>query len=512
MFFRISKETKKYTIQVMFMPIRNKATPSIELLQMLAGGWIQFDRNGMILETNTYTKQLLGHQSDADLSHINFWNLISDASKRAELRSALERFHGASDAEVELDCANENKVWVKLILYAPASTDRSEPMFECVLEEITELITLRRENKLQKNIIQKQQRLKDAFGRIILVASVFQDLHSLLRLICSEAVDLFEMSSAQVWFQENNSLVGLMSYGEIKEDVKGMKISGNATDHINIQALNKRIPVFTTNTYVDPHSNQNVKRFVLATPLLTSSKAAGILVLMDERTDHNFSGDDLEVALQFGHQIAKAIETSQMVHDLHELNQRIALAYDATLAGWARALELRDLETEGHTQRVSKIARELAILCGMSDEAVTQIYRGALLHDVGKMGIPDNILLKPSLLSIPELEIMRRHPVYAYEMLKSIEYLRPSLEIPLYHHEKWDGSGYPSGLKGDDIPLSARIFAIADVWDALTSDRPYRTAFDKGRALQYIIENRGKHFDPHIVEKFLLLVDKLMEE
>ncbi|MCQ3937245.1 MAG: hypothetical protein DPW18_09385 [Chloroflexi bacterium] len=489
------------------MNARNKTTPSLELLQLLVGGWVQFDRNGMILGANTYTKQLLGHQSDTDLSGINFWDLICDASKRTQLRSALERFRRAFDAGVELNCVNANHVWVKLILYSPTPVDDSELVFECVLEEITELVILRREHNLQKNVIQKQRRLMDALGRIILFASVFQDLNSLLTLTCSEAVDLFGMSSAQVWLQGENNLVGLMSYGEIKEDIKGMEIPDTATDNVSIQALSGKIPVFTTSTHMDARSDRIVNRVILATPLLTASKAVGVLVLMDERTDHSFSGDDLEVSLQFGHQIAKAIETSQMVHDLQDLNQRITVAYDATLAGWARALELRDFETEGHTQRVSKIARELAQLCGMNDEALTQIYRGALLHDVGKMGIPDSILLKPGPLSTLESEIMRRHPTYAYEMLKSIEYLRPSLEIPLYHHEKWDGSGYPAGLKGEEIPLSARIFAIVDVWDALTSDRPYRPALDKEKALQYIMENSGKHFDPHIVEKFLLLVD-----
>lgn len=494
------------------MTTAKKATPSIELLQMLAGGWVKFNRNGMILEANTYTKQLLGYQSNTDLQNINFWDLFCDAAKCSQLRSTLERFQGASDSGVELECPNTNRVWVKLILYAPTAADNSEPIFECALEEITELIILRKEHNQQKNIIQKQRRLIDGFGRIILFASVFQDLRSLLSLICSEAVELFEMSSAQVWLQENNELTGLMSYGKFKDDISGVKIPNTAIDHINIQALNGKIPVVATNVHNSTSSAQKSNSSILVTPLLTARKATGVLVLIGEEKDYNFSGDDLEVALQFGHQIAKAIETSQMVSDLQDLNQRIAVAYDATLAGWARALELRDLETEGHTQRVSKIARELAKLCGMNDEVITQIYRGALLHDVGKMGIPDSILLKPDLLSTQEAEIMRRHPTYAYEMLKSIEYLRPSLDIPLYHHERWDGSGYPAGLKGDEIPLSARIFAIADVWDALTSDRPYRSAWDKKRARQHITENSGKHFDPHIVEKFLSLTEQLMDK
>jgi HD-GYP domain-containing protein (c-di-GMP phosphodiesterase class II) len=145
------------------------------------------------------------------------------------------------------------------------------------------------------------------------------------------------------------------------------------------------------------------------------------------------------------------------------------------------------------------IARHL----GFSEESMVQVRRGAILHDVGKMGIPDTILLKPGPLDSQEWEIMQRHPKYAYDMLSHIEYLKPSLTIPLFHHEKWDGTGYPEGLKGEEIPLEARIFAVVDVYDALTSDRPYRPAWDKDRAIEYIREQSGRHFDPQVVELFL---------
>jgi HD-GYP domain-containing protein (c-di-GMP phosphodiesterase class II) len=142
-----------------------------------------------------------------------------------------------------------------------------------------------------------------------------------------------------------------------------------------------------------------------------------------------------------------------------------------------------------------------------SDEQLNNLRRGALLHDVGKMGVPDKILQKPGPLTENEWKIMRKHPLYAFDMLQPIEYLKPSLCIPHYHHEKFDGTGYPYGLKGEQIPLPARIFAIIDVWDALNSDRPYRKAWSKEKALNYIRNQAGKHFDPVVVEKFLLLLE-----
>ncbi|HEX8683293.1 MAG TPA: HD-GYP domain-containing protein, partial [Ardenticatenaceae bacterium] len=184
-------------------------------------------------------------------------------------------------------------------------------------------------------------------------------------------------------------------------------------------------------------------------------------------------------------------------------NIELALAYDATIEGWSRALDLRDKETEGHSLRVTEMTVELARTMGMSEEEIVQVRRGALLHDIGKMGIPDRILLKPGALDDEEWEIMRRHPTYGYEMLAPIAFLRPALDIPHAHHEKWDGTGYPRGLQGEQIPLAARIFAVVDVWDALRSDRPYRPAWEKERVLEHIRQGAGKHFDPRMVSSFL---------
>ena len=187
---------------------------------------------------------------------------------------------------------------------------------------------------------------------------------------------------------------------------------------------------------------------------------------------------------------------------LQEAHAQLLSAYEATIEGWSLAMDLRDRETEGHSQRVTELTMNLAVEFGISPEELPHIHRGALLHDMGKIGIPDSILHKPDKLTEEEWVIMRKHPQFAYEMLYPVEYLRPALEIPYCHHEKWDGTGYPRKLKGEEIPLSARIFAIADVWDALISDRPYRAAWTKENARDYLHDQSGKHFDPQVVELF----------
>ena len=184
-------------------------------------------------------------------------------------------------------------------------------------------------------------------------------------------------------------------------------------------------------------------------------------------------------------------------------------AYDKTIEGWVRALDLRDRETEGHTQRVTEMAVKLAIAIECSEDEIIHIRRGALLHDMGKMGIPDEILQKPGPLTDVEWEIMRRHPELAHQMLSKIDYLKEAITIPYYHHERWNGSGYPHKLKGTDIPLHARLFAVVDVWDALSSDRPYRKKMPQKEVIDYLQKESGKLFDPEMVEKFLPLIDKI---
>ncbi|WP_422931183.1 HD domain-containing phosphohydrolase [Singulisphaera sp. PoT] len=202
-------------------------------------------------------------------------------------------------------------------------------------------------------------------------------------------------------------------------------------------------------------------------------------------------------------QTAIAIDNASLFRALQRSNSSLVAAYDATIEGWAHALDLRDKETEGHSRRVTEMTIQLARAMGLDDDEIVQIRRGALLHDIGKLGIPDAILLKPGPLDDNEREIMQRHPVYAHEWLSPVTFLRPALDIPYCHHEKWDGTGYPRGIKGHEIPLSARIFAAVDIWDALRSDRPYRPAWPESRVVEHIKSLSGSHLDPQVVKAFL---------
>lgn len=201
--------------------------------------------------------------------------------------------------------------------------------------------------------------------------------------------------------------------------------------------------------------------------------------------------------------LASALHKASLNERIAEDAAALARAYETTLEGWTKALDLRDRETEGHTQRVTQLTLRLAGALGFSADELTQVRRGALLHDIGKIGVPDAILHKPGPLDTAEWEIMRRHPTYAHDLLSPIAYLRPALEIPYCHHERWDGTGYPRGLRGAEIPLSARIFSVVDVWDAIRYSRPYRAALSRSEARHTIRAGSGTHFEPRIVDAFL---------
>jgi HD-GYP domain-containing protein (c-di-GMP phosphodiesterase class II) len=242
-------------------------------------------------------------------------------------------------------------------------------------------------------------------------------------------------------------------------------------------------------------------------PLIAKGQIKGVLEIY---TRYEFYPDSewLNFLHTMAGQAAIAIDNVQMFKNLQRSNQELILAYDTTLAGWGRALELRDKETQGHTDRVGEMTLKLARRLGIEGEELTNIMRGTLLHDIGKMGIPDHILHKPGTLTEEEWEIMRQHPQYAYNLIYPIHYLRPALDIPYAHHERWDGSGYPRGLKGEDIPIAARIFAVVDIWDALLNERVYRNAWPEDKVIDYLKSAAGIELDPEIVEVFLEMIQE----
>lgn len=239
-----------------------------------------------------------------------------------------------------------------------------------------------------------------------------------------------------------------------------------------------------------------------AVPLIAKGQLKGVLEVF-HRSALDPDTDWLSFLETLGGQAAVAIDSLSAHRELQEAQLELTQTYEKTLEGWVRALDLRDNETEGHTRRVTEMAVRLARALGLPEEDVMHIRRGALLHDIGKIAIPDAILLKPGPLTSEELAVMRQHTQYAQELLAPIGYLRPAIDIPCCHHERWDGSGYPLGLRGESIPLAARLFAVVDVWDALRSDRPYRPSLPDDQVRDHIARAAGTHFDPEVVKVFL---------
>lgn len=243
----------------------------------------------------------------------------------------------------------------------------------------------------------------------------------------------------------------------------------------------------------------------VAVPLVAQGEAQGVLLVLNRRVMQP-NADRSEALEALASQTAIAIRSANLFQGLQRSNVDLRLAYDTTIEGWANALDLKDEETHGHSQRVTNMTVDLARHMGVGEDDLVHVRRGALLHDIGKMGVPDAILLKPGSLDEDEREIMKRHTTYAYELLSPIRFLKPAIDIPYCHHERWDGTGYPRGLAGDQIPLAARIFAVVDVYDALSSDRPYRRAWSRDKVLEHLRAESGSHFDPRVVTAFLELL------
>lgn len=245
----------------------------------------------------------------------------------------------------------------------------------------------------------------------------------------------------------------------------------------------------------------------VGTPLMVKGELLGVLEVFHRETLAPSPWWLTFFELLASH-VAISLYQHGLIRELKRSNQQLKHTYDATLEGWVKALDLRDRETEGHSKRVMEKSMVLARRMGIEGQDLEHIRRGALLHDIGKLGIPDQILHKPGKLTPKEYDVIKQHPIWAHTMLKDITYLQRDLDIPYYHHERWDGMGYPLGLHGEDIPLSARIFAVVDVWDAMISDRPYRGGLPRPEVLQHIEEQSGKHFDPKVVKAFLEMMEK----
>jgi putative nucleotidyltransferase with HDIG domain len=246
-------------------------------------------------------------------------------------------------------------------------------------------------------------------------------------------------------------------------------------------------------------------RSLLFVPVLVAEEAVGAFIVGSVGGVHAFGERDVELCRALSHEIGLGLANARLYESLQRSHEELERAYDETIEGWSLALEMRDDETQGHALRVADLAVELGRGMGMPEAALVHLRRGALLHDIGKMVVPDAILHKPGPLTAEEWDVMRRHPESGRDFLRKVSYLAPALDVPYAHHERWDGTGYPRGLAGEEIPLAARVFAVADSFDALTSDRPYRPAWTEEATLAYIRERGGTHYDPGAVAVLLRL-------
>jgi response regulator RpfG family c-di-GMP phosphodiesterase len=370
------------------------------------------------------------------------------------------------------------------------------------------------ENNSNQEKVMKQLERISALHNIDMAINSSLDLHNTLNIFLKHVTTQLKADAVDILLchQNESGCIFAASRGFINE--KPQNIHTSLENNLAKKVLLDRRMVHLQKVTSDMLSAEFQKIWMdegfttyIGIPLIAKGEVVGVLEIY-HRKPSDPDPEWLDYFETLAGQAAIAIDKGTIFEGLQRSNMELSLAYDATIKGWSRALDMRDQETEGHTQRVTEMTIRLAEAIGIKDEAILQIRRGALLHDIGKLGVPDAVLLKPGALSDEEWVIMRRHPQSAYEMLHPIDYLHKALDIPYCHHEKWDGTGYPRGLKGESIPLAARIFSVIDVYDALRSDRPYRKAWTEEKVIEYIREQSGSYFDPKIVELFLKMISK----
>jgi PAS domain S-box-containing protein len=365
------------------------------------------------------------------------------------------------------------------------------------------------ERKKSEKLIQRQLEKLSALRTIDTAITSNHDLQTTLDIFINQVMHQLHVDAANVLLL--NRETGMLEYAS------GQGFLTNALKHSHVRlgegyagvaALEKRIVKIPDLRKEDNAFTRlgllKAENFVeyYGLPLVTKGHVIGVLEILN-RSINEHDDEWFEFFESLAMQVAIAIDNNTLFFDLERTNAQLIQAYETTIEGWSHALDQRDKETEGHSLRVTDMTLRVEREMGTNDVHWDHVRRGALLHDIGKIGIPDNILLKPGPLSDEEWKIMRLHPVYSYELLSPINYLKPAIDIPYCHHEKWDGSGYPRGLKGEQIPLSARIFTVVDVWDALRSDRPYRSAWSVEKTREYIQSASGIQFDPNVVGTFL---------
>jgi len=341
------------------------------------------------------------------------------------------------------------------------------------------------------------------------------ELDCVLQIAIESAADLMNLQTGAIYTLELGNLLLGATTPPLPTQFPDELRRAFLGDHPHIlEAVTTKAPVYLEDTRtaeVTPAEKAVIESrhliSILYFPLLLKEEVIGVFIVGSTDTVRKFSSSEIDLCYILSYQVSLAVANAKLFQKAQQALVDLSQAYDATLMGWSQVLDMRDHVTDEHTHRVADLTMKLAIQMGIPVDELGHIRRGALLHDIGKMAVPDAILQKPGSLTDDEMQIMRTHPEKASMILSQIEYLAPAMDIPFCHHEKWDGTGYPRGLQGDQIPLVAQIFSIIDVYDALTSDRPYRKAWTEQDAIDYIKSQSGRHFNPRVVKAFLELLD-----
>lgn len=464
------------------------------------------EKGGRIVEFNPAAYALFAipewEQAEIDASE-----LYARPDDRTQLQESMETEGYIQDYPVLLKTRDGRRLDCLITASVRRGPDGEIVGYQGIIRDVSQ-------ERQRQHLMDLQVRRLEALNRIGQAISGSTDPRVTYEVLLSEVLQLLEVDAASVLVTEPKS--GLLVFGA------GKGFRTEALRHSQLRfgegyagraALSQQeifVADLSGSTPFERSPQFSAEGFVsyCGLPLLAKGRVGGVLELFT-RSPLEPSDAWWETARSFAAQAAVAMDSANLFVELERTNLELVQAYDATLEGWAKAHDLRDHETVGHSKRVAEMTLQLANALNVPGKDLVHFYRGALLHDIGKLAIPDSILRKPGKLDEREWKEMRRHPAFAYELLKGIGYLVPSLDIPRYHHEHWDGSGYPDGLSREGIPLAARIFAVVDVWDALTSDRPYREAWPRDRVIGYLEDRRGTQFDPQVVDAFLGIVDEI---
>ena len=485
------------------LPITDKECYDLNILNQLPVGCILLGENSVVEFLNQTAEDVFGFSLEESRGK-HPADLFVPKNERDNLISLLHETGETNTESRILESCTKNGSLLKCIWHSRMICDEQNngSGLLITIEDVS------KEKNIEAQLKQQIQYLR-ALRTIDLTISGSMDIQTILQVVLREAMEQLKMSAAVVLiFDPTTNLLSFTAGRGFRTDALESTKLHLGDGYAGRAALEKRIIQVPnldpkkTDFLRSPNFYKEGFKSYYCVPLLSKGEIQGVLESF-HRSLFIADQDWLNFFETLGGQAAIAIDSARLFTSLQRSNLDLKMAYDTMLEGWSRALDLRDHDTEGHTRRVTKLTEQLAVALNISAADQIHIRRGALLHDIGKIGIPDKILLKESTLTDEEWTVIHQHPATALELLKPIPYLESSLDIPYCHHERWDGSGYPRGLKGHQIPLAARIFSVVDVFDALTSDRPYRRAWPVQKALDYLQAESGKLFDPAIIDVFM---------